>query len=98
VDNDFEDAPVFYTLYTAMIIIGSCIVLFSSQLLVHIMLIAQVINGVLVPVILIYMLKLINNQRLMGEHVNSPLYNVIVWITIVFIIILTVLMFVFMFR
>jgi Mn2+/Fe2+ NRAMP family transporter len=97
-DNKFEDAPVFFILYTALIIIGSCIVLFSSQLLVHIMLIAQVINGILVPVILIYMLKLTNNRRLMGEYVNSAIYNTIAWVTVIFTIALTVLMFVFMFR
>jgi Mn2+/Fe2+ NRAMP family transporter len=97
-DNKFEDAPVFFILYTVLIIIGACIVLFSSQLLVHIMLIAQVINGILVPVILIYMLKLTNNRRLMGEYVNSAIYNIIAWVTVIFTIALTVLMFVFMFR
>ncbi|AEE95849.1 Nramp family divalent metal transporter [Mahella australiensis] len=97
-DNKFEDAPVFFILYTVLIVIGACIVLFSSQLLVHIMLIAQVINGILVPVILIYMLKLTNNRRLMGEYVNSAIYNTIAWITVIFTIALTVLMFVFMFQ
>lgn len=90
IDRKFRQAPVFYWLYTLMICIGAGFILIPGINLVNILLISQVVNGILLPFILIYMLKLINNKRLMGEHVNSRSFNAVAWITTVVMIGLTV--------
>lgn len=92
IDKKWNEAPVFYGLYTVLIITGAGTVLFPKIDLIKIMLISQEVNGILIPVILVYMLKLINNKEIMGEHVNSRGYNIIAWTTVVFVIILTVML------
>lgn len=79
VNKNFRQAPHFYTLYTGIIILGAVFILIPRVPLVKIMLFSQVANGILLPFVLILMLRLINNKRLMGEHVNSGVYNVIAW-------------------
>ncbi len=70
-DRSWEDAPIFYWLYTLLIIIGAGIILIPNIPLIAVMLWSQVINGVLLPFILIYMLSLVNSKDLMGQYVNS---------------------------
>ncbi|TZE82796.1 Nramp family divalent metal transporter [Calorimonas adulescens] len=94
-DNKFSEAPIFYSLYTILIIIGAGVITLFSVNLIEVMLVSQVINGILVPIILIFIIKLANNKELMGEYVNSKTFNIIAWITAVFIIILTVLLLLF---
>jgi NRAMP (natural resistance-associated macrophage protein)-like metal ion transporter len=77
VNKRFREAPQFYTLYTAIIVIGASVILLPNVKLIPIMLISQATNGILLPFVLVFMLLLVNNKRLMGKHVNSPLYNVI---------------------
>ncbi len=77
VDKDFREAKQFYILYTALIAIGAGIVLFPQLSLLGIMYASQVINGLLLPVVLVFMLILVNDRRIMGTHTNSRLYNVI---------------------
>ncbi len=93
INKRFTEAPIFYALYTLLIIFGSTIVLLPKISLIFVMLFAQQVNGILLPVILVFMLLLINNRKLMGEYVNSRGYNVLVWGTIIFLIILTALLF-----
>ena len=57
--------------------------------LVHVMVLSQVVNGVVLPFVLIFMLLLTNDRELMGEHVNSRSFNIIAWITVVVMIVLT---------
>jgi NRAMP (natural resistance-associated macrophage protein)-like metal ion transporter len=83
VNRRFKEAPQFYALYTVIIVIGAAIILLPNVKLVPIMLISQVANGVLLPFVLIFMLLLVNNKRLMGNHVNSRLYNLITVFVIV---------------
>jgi Mn2+/Fe2+ NRAMP family transporter len=92
VDKTFKDAPQFYTLYTAIIVLGAAFVLVPRIPLVKIMLFSQVANGVLLPFVLILMLRLINNKRLMGTHVNRPFYNVLTWATVIVMIVLSVML------
>ena len=77
VNRRFRQAPQFYTLYTAIIVIGSMIILFPGVKLIPIMLVSQATNGILLPFVLIFMLLLVNNKRLMGEHTNSRIYNIL---------------------
>lgn len=89
IDRKFKEAPVFYWLYTSIILIGAGVILLPHVNLIDILLISQVANGILLPFILIYMLKLVNNKRLMGEHVNSRGFNVVAWVTTILMIGLT---------
>lgn len=92
IDKKWNEAPVFFGLYTVLIIIGAGVVLFPNINLIKIMLVSQEVNGILIPVILVYMLKLINNKEIMGEYVNSKAYNIIAWTTVIFVIALTILL------
>lgn len=83
VNRRFKEAPQFYTLYTAIIIIGASLILLPNVKLIPIMLISQVSNGILLPFVLIFMLLLVNNKRLMGEYTNSRIYNILTVITII---------------
>ncbi len=87
------EAPTFYSLYTALIVLGAMAVLvLRESLQIPIILLSQVANGVLLPFVLIFMLRLCNRQDLMGEHRNSRAFNVIAWLTCVVMIGLTLLL------
>lgn len=92
VDKTFKEAPHFYILYTAIIAIGAIVVLFPKFPLLLVMVFSQVINGVVLPFILIFTLLLVNKVDLMGEFVNGKAYNVISWITVIALIALTLVM------
>ncbi|MGA8437483.1 MAG: divalent metal cation transporter [Candidatus Sulfotelmatobacter sp.] len=82
VDMKFSDAPFFYWLYTLLIVAGGILVLLiPGPELVRIVLWSQVLNGVVLPFVLIFMLLLINKKELMGEYVNSHLFNAVAWAT-----------------
>lgn len=89
IDKNFKTAPQFMWLYTGLIVVGALIILIPNAPLIAIMLISQVVNGVMLPFVLIFMLLLINNKDLMGEHVNSRLFNGIAWTTVVVMVVLT---------
>jgi NRAMP (natural resistance-associated macrophage protein)-like metal ion transporter len=82
VDRKFSEAPQFYGLYTMLILLGAGIVLLPRIPLFPVMYVSQVINGVVLPVILVFMLLLVNNKKLMGTHVNGKVYNVVSWGTV----------------
>jgi NRAMP (natural resistance-associated macrophage protein)-like metal ion transporter len=86
----FGEAPAFYWLYTALLVAGGAVVLIPGLPLVKIAVLSQVVNGVVLPFVLIFMLLLINKKDLMGEYINSRLFNVIAWATTVVMIMLTV--------
>jgi len=86
----FGEAPAFYWLYTALLVAGGAVVLIPGLPLVKIAVLSQVVNGVVLPFVLIFMLLLINKKDLMGEYINSRLFNVIAWATTVVMILLTV--------
>ncbi len=85
----FGEAPVFYWLYTILIVAGAGVILLPNIPLVKISILSQVVNGVVLPFVLVFMLLLVNKKELMGEYVNSPLYNVIAWATTVIMVGLT---------
>ncbi len=79
----FGEAPVFYWLYTLLIVAGGAVVLIPGLHLVKIAVLSQVVNGVVLPFVLIFMLLLINKKSLMGEYVNSRVFDVVAWGTTV---------------
>ena len=81
VGKKFAEAPVFYWLYTILIVAGAGVILTPNLPLVQISILSQVINGIAIPPVLIFMLLLVNKKELMGDYVNSPVYNVISWAT-----------------
>lgn len=83
VSRRFREAPQFYVLYTAIIIIGATVILLPRVKLIPIMLLSQAANGILLPFVLIFMLLLVNNKRLMGKYTNSKIYNIFTIFTIV---------------
>jgi len=81
IDKKFVEAPQFYGFYSLMIFLGAGVILYPNVPLIPIMYFSQVINGMVLPVVLIFMLLLINDRKLMGEHTNGPIFNAIAWIT-----------------
>src|ERR1700757_96042 len=89
-DKGFREAPFFYWLYTLLIAAGAGVILIPSLPLVRISILSQVVNGIAIPVVLVFMLLLVNKKELMGEYVNSRLYNVIAWSTTVIMTVLSI--------
>jgi NRAMP (natural resistance-associated macrophage protein)-like metal ion transporter len=83
VGKKFSEAPVFYWLYTILIAAGAGVILVPNLPLVKISILSQVVNGIAVPPVLIFMLLLVNKKDLMGDYVNSRTYNAIAWATTV---------------
>ena len=81
INKRFSEAPGFYWLYTLLIALGSGIVLLPKIPLVKVILYSQVVNGILLPFLLIFMLILINKKELMGEYKNSLFINILAWST-----------------
>ena len=92
VDKTFRDAPQFFWLYTGLVVTGALLILLPDVHLIFIMFISQVVNGLMLPFVLIFMLLLINKKELMGEYVNSRLFNVIAWTSTVVMIALTLML------
>jgi NRAMP (natural resistance-associated macrophage protein)-like metal ion transporter len=92
VNRRFREAPIFYWLYTLLIVAGAGVVLIPGFPLIRMILFSQVLNGVLLPVVLIYMLLLINKADLMGSWTNSRGYNLIAWVSVVLLIALTLVL------
>ena len=91
-DKRFHEAPAFYWLYTLLIVMGAGVLLVPRFPLFRVMVLSQVANGILLPFVLIFVVLLINDRELMGTYVNSRWYNVVSWITVGVMIVLTVAM------
>ncbi|MDR3594674.1 Nramp family divalent metal transporter [Clostridium sp.] len=94
VDNDYKDAPAFFGIYTGIILLGAVFILIPGISLIQIILVTQEIAGILSPIILTFMIILINDKRIMGEYINNKTQNIISWATVIFIIILSVILFI----
>jgi Mn2+/Fe2+ NRAMP family transporter len=92
VNRRFSEAPEFYWLYTALIVGGAGTILLPGVPLLRIILVSQVMNGVLLPFVLVFMLILVNKQSVMGTHTNGAVYNVIAWGTGIVLVALTLVM------
>jgi Mn2+/Fe2+ NRAMP family transporter len=89
VDKQFREAPIFYGLYLAIIVLGAFPVLLPNAPLLTMIFWSQVISGMLLPVVVIAMLILVNDKTLMGKHVNGPIFNLVAWITAICLILAT---------
>jgi Mn2+/Fe2+ NRAMP family transporter len=89
VDHRFGEAKIFFSIYTALIVVGAAIVLLPLKSLVQTMLASQTLNGVLLPIILVVMLRLVNDGRLMGRWVNNRGFNLLSWAMVIALIALT---------
>jgi Mn2+/Fe2+ NRAMP family transporter len=93
-DRKFKEAPSFYSLYTMLIVVGAGIILIPKAPLWKILIYSQVGNGIWLPVVLIFILLLINRRDLMGGHINTWGFNLIAWgMSIVMIVLTLVLMY-----
>jgi Mn2+/Fe2+ NRAMP family transporter len=91
-DKKFHEAPVFYWLFTLLIAAGAGVLLVPGLPLVYVLVLSQVVNGVLLPFVLIFMLLLTNDRELMGRYVNSRRFNIVAWTTVGVMIALTLVM------
>jgi len=89
VNKTFKEAPQFMWIYTMTIVLASFVIMVPGAPLVLLMVLSAVVNGLLLPFVLIYALLLVNNRKLMGEYTNSRTYNYISWATVATIIVLT---------
>ena len=92
VSSSFREAPIFLGVFTFLIALGAMIAMVPGLPLIRVLLITQVINGLLLPVVLIAVLRLVNNRELMGRHVNRPLYNIGAWATTIIVSALSILL------
>jgi len=91
VSSSFREAPIFVGIFTFLIALGASIAMIPDLPLIRVLLVTQVINGLLLPVILIAILRLVNNRELMGKHVNGLVYNIAAWLTTIIVCALSLL-------
>ena len=91
-DKSFSEAKFFYWLYSLLLFAGAAVVLIPDFPLVKFSILSQVLNGVLLPVVLIFMLKLINKHDLMGKYTNTRWFNIIAWVTAIIVIALSLVL------
>jgi NRAMP (natural resistance-associated macrophage protein)-like metal ion transporter len=92
IDNKFSEAKIFYSLYTILIAVGAGIILIPKVPLWKILIFSQVGNGIWLPVVVIFMLLLVNRRDLMGEYVNKLGDNIVAWVTAIAMIALTLVL------
>ena len=91
VSRSFREAPIFLGVFTFLVAVGAAIAIVPNLPLIRVLLVTQVINGLLLPIILFAVLRLVNDRELMGKHVNGPIYNFAAWLTAIVVTILSLL-------
>lgn len=79
VSHSFREAPIFHGLFTGMLAFGALVALIPGLPLISVIIVSQVINGVLLPILLVFIIKLVNNHQIMGKYVNKPWQNAVAW-------------------
>src|SRR5205085_12094610 len=87
-----REAPLFISTFTFLIVASALLVMLFPQHLAALIILPNIVGAVLLPIILILMLRLVNNRRLMGSYVNSRAYNIIAWTTTVVLIVLSLVL------
>lgn len=91
VSRSFREAPIFLGTFTFLVAFGAAIAVIPNLPLIRVLLVTQVINGLLLPIVLFAILRLVNNRELMGTQVNGPIYNVAAWLTAILVTIISLL-------
>jgi Mn2+/Fe2+ NRAMP family transporter len=89
VNKKFSEAPQFYGLYSFLVFLGAAVILLPRIPLFRVMLVSQMVNGLVLPVVLVFMLILVNSRKLMGSYKNGRVYNILSWATVAVLIALT---------
>jgi Mn2+/Fe2+ NRAMP family transporter len=89
VSRSFREAPIFLGTFTFLVAVGAAIAVIPNLPLIRVLLVTQVINGLLLPIVLFAVLRLVNDRELMGRHVNGPWHNVLAWATTIVVTILS---------
>jgi len=92
VSRSFSEAPVFQSIFTGLIILGVLITLIPGLPIIQVLIVLQDLNAAMLPILLVFIILLVNNRRLMGRRVNGPVFNIISWTTVVVITILIMLL------
>lgn len=92
-DRSWQEAPVYRGIITAIIFLSAVIVIVPNVNLFGIMMLAQVVNGVLLPVLLVFMVLIAGDRHVMGRFANGRIWNGLTWFTIIAVVILTIVMF-----
>jgi Mn2+/Fe2+ NRAMP family transporter len=92
VSRSFREAPIFLGIFTFLVALGALVAIIPGLPLIRVLVVTQVINGLLLPVLLIAILRLVNNKELMGEYVNGPVYNLAAWLTTIIVSALSLLL------
>jgi Mn2+/Fe2+ NRAMP family transporter len=92
IDKSWDDAKEFYVLYTGILVISAIIILIPNAPLINISIWSQVLNGILLPVVLVSMMLLINNKKIMGNYINKPIQNIIGWGAVGILVLLSVIL------
>jgi NRAMP (natural resistance-associated macrophage protein)-like metal ion transporter len=90
IDKRLREAPWFYGIYTALIALGAGAILVPGVPLLKVLYFSQVANGIVLPAILIFMIVLANRREIMGQHVNSRVFNAVAWILVSSLIVMTI--------
>jgi Mn2+/Fe2+ NRAMP family transporter len=90
VSRNFREAPIFLGIFTGLIVVGAIVAMLPGFSPIQILLVTQVVNGLLLPILLIAILLLVNKREIMGEYTNSFVYNLLAWLTTVVVSILSV--------
>jgi Mn2+/Fe2+ NRAMP family transporter len=92
IDRSWSEAPAFNSIYTFVIAFGAAFTLLPGLNLIAVMVFSQAIGGMLLPFLLIFMIRIVNDRRIMGRYVNGPVYNWLSWGTVLVVIALTVVL------
>lgn len=90
VDKSFKEAPHFFTIFTSMIVIGGIMTLLPHIDLFKILVYSQILNGLLIPLVIIFVINLCNDPDVMGEYTNSPIQNFISYILVILMLLLNI--------
>jgi Mn2+/Fe2+ NRAMP family transporter len=92
VSRSFREAPIFIGVFTFLVAVGAAIAVIPHLPLIRVLLVTQVINGLLLPIILFAVMRLVNDRELMGAYVNGRMYNLGAWLTVIIVTALSLLL------
>jgi Mn2+/Fe2+ NRAMP family transporter len=92
VSRSFREAPIFLGIFTFLVATGALVAILPGLPLIRVLLVTQVMNGLLLPVLLFAILRLVNDRDLMGTHTNGPIYNIAAWLTAIIVSALSLLL------